>query len=88
MVRGNLLDPEHAGQAARQRAPIDPSNPAAAGYGWNLAKFGNLYGHTGELPGYNTFMAVDPVNDVTIVVWANSAPVADGRAPATMIAEP
>jgi len=86
MVRGNLLNPDMRARRLASVRSIDPSNPAAAGYGWNLAKFGSLYGHTGELPGYNTFMGMDPVNDVTVVVWANSAPVADGRAPATMIA--
>jgi len=51
-----------------------------------IAKFGNLYGHTGELPGFNTFMGNDPVNSVTLVLWTNLAPAADGRDPATTIA--
>lgn len=86
IVRGGLLNPDMQAKRLASVQSIDPSNPAAAAYGWGLAKFGNLYGHTGELPGYNAFMAMDPVHDVTIVVWANSAPVADGRAPATTIA--
>ena len=86
MVRGSLLTAEMRARRIASVQPINPDNPASAGYGWNLAKFGNLYGHTGELPGYNTFMAVDPVHDVTVVVWANCAPAADGRAPATTIA--
>jgi D-alanyl-D-alanine carboxypeptidase len=87
MVRGGLLTPDMQAKRLASVRSIDPSNPASAGYGWGLAKFGNLYGHTGELPGYNTFMGLDPVHDVTVVVWANSAPVADGRAPATTIAK-
>jgi len=86
MVRGPLLSAEMQARRIASVQSIDPSNPASAGYGWALAKFGPLYGHTGELPGYNTFMAVDPVHDVTVVVWANAAPAADGRAPATTIA--
>jgi len=86
MVRGPLLNAEMRARRIASVQSIDPSNPASAGYGWALAKFGPLYGHTGELPGYNTFMAVDPVHDVTVVVWANAAPAADGRAPATTIA--
>ena len=66
--------------------PIDPNNPNSAGYGWGIAKFGNLYGHTGELPGYNSFMGHDPVNGVTLVVWTNLAPTVDGSDPATTIA--
>ena len=86
MVRGPLLNADMRARRIASVQSIDPSNPASAGYGWALAKFGPLYGHTGELPGYNTFMAVDPVHDVTVVVWANAAPAADGRAPATTIA--
>ncbi len=87
MVRGGLLSPDMQAKRLASVQSVDPSNPASPGYGWGLAKFGNLYGHTGELPGYNTFMAMDPVHDVTVVVWANSAPIADGRAPATTIAK-
>jgi D-alanyl-D-alanine carboxypeptidase len=86
MVEGRLLGPAmQAGRLASVR-PIDPANQASPGYGWHLAKFGELYGHTGELPGYNTFAGHDPQRGITVVVWANSAPAADGRAPATTIA--
>lgn len=36
--------------------------------------------------GHNSFMGHDPVNDATLVVWANLAPAVDGRDPATTIA--
>jgi D-alanyl-D-alanine carboxypeptidase len=69
---------------------IIASNPDVpeVGYGWGLARFGTMYGHTGELPGYNTFMANDPVNHITLVVWANLAPDPGpkGLPPATTIA--
>ena len=70
----------HGGKRARSR------RPDSAGHGWAIAKFGKLYGHTGELPGYNSFMGYDPENDVTLVVWTNLAPAVDGRDPATTIA--
>ena len=66
--------------------PIDPGNPMSAGYGWGIAKFGPMFGHTGELPGYNSFMGHDPMRDVTLVIWTNLAPSVDGRDPATAIA--
>jgi D-alanyl-D-alanine carboxypeptidase len=66
--------------------PVNPDDANAAQYGWGIAKMGPLYGHTGELPGYNSFMGRDPVNDVTLVVWTNLAPAVDGRDPATSIA--
>lgn len=83
-----LLNADMQARRLESIQSVDPDDPASAGYGWALAKFGPLplYGHTGELPGYNSFMAYDPENDVTVVVWANCAPSVDGRAPATTIA--
>jgi D-alanyl-D-alanine carboxypeptidase len=46
-----------------------------------------LYGHTGEVPGFNAFAGTDPENKMTIVVWVNLEPTADGRAAATLIAK-
>ncbi|MFJ4229070.1 serine hydrolase, partial [Paenarthrobacter nicotinovorans] len=66
--------------------PTKPDDPNGASYGLGLAKFGKLYGHTGELPGFNTFMGSDPSNGVTLIVWTNLAPAADGRDPAVVIA--
>ena len=50
-----------------------------------LAQMGPMFGHTGELGGYNSFMGHDPVNDVTIVAWGNLAPTADGKGPAAYL---
>jgi D-alanyl-D-alanine carboxypeptidase len=66
--------------------PITSDNPNGALYGLGIAKFGTLYGHTGELPGFNSFMGNDPDNAVTLIVWTNLAPSVDGRDPATTIA--
>ena len=30
-----------------------------------------VYFHGGEMPGYNSFMGYDPVNDVTLIVWTS-----------------
>ncbi len=82
---GGLLSPtlQKERLASVQPAPVPLPD---ARYGWAIAKIGPLYGHTGELPGYNSFMGYDPVQKVTIVVWTNVAPAADGRPPATTIA--
>lgn len=85
MTTGKLLEPELQAQRMASLQPVGDA-PDAAGYGYSIAQFGPMYGHTGELPGFNTFMASDPVNNVTLVVWSNLAPAADGRAPATTIA--
>jgi D-alanyl-D-alanine carboxypeptidase len=84
LVGGGLLNDQM--QAARF-ASIRDTVPVQAGlgYGWNLAKFGALYGHTGELPGYNTFMGYDPVNKVTLIVWVNLGPNLDADGAGTKI---
>ena len=86
LVNGDLLDADLQQQRLNSVVAIEPSNPNSASYGLGIAKFGQLYGHTGELPGYNTFMGHDPINEVTLVVWTNLAPTIDGRDPATTIA--
>lgn len=86
MVGGKLLDPAMQAKRLASLQPVDPDDPNSPQYGWGIAKFGALYGHTGELPGYNTFMGYDPVNDVTLIVWTNLEPTPDGSAAATAIA--
>lgn len=86
LTEGGLLD--DATQALRMQSPRPTTDDPASevGYGLALARFGAVYGHTGELPGFNAFMGHDPVNDITLVVWANLAPTAQGVDPATAIA--
>lgn len=88
LVGGNdaLLDPEMQEARMNSFQSTDPENPKSVSYGWNIAQFGQFYGHTGDFPGFNSFMGYDPVNDVTLVVWANLAPAANGQGPAAWIA--
>lgn len=83
---GSVLDASMTAKRLDSVQPILADHPEI-GYGWALARFGPMYGHTGELPGYNTFMGNDPVNHVTLVVWANLAPDPSGVPPATTIAQ-
>jgi D-alanyl-D-alanine carboxypeptidase len=87
LVDGKLLNTDLQRRRLASVRPIDLKDPNSASYGWGIAKFGNLYGHTGEMPGYNAFMGHDPVNNVTVVVWTNLAPAVDGRDPAATIAK-
>lgn len=87
MVKGDLLDAETQQLRMDSVLPTDPTKEKAARYGYGMAQMGPLLGHTGELPGYNSFMGHDPVNDVTIVVWGNLAPTASGAAPAARVVE-
>jgi len=86
LVGGGALDDDM--QAARL-ASLQPTSdaPDASRYGYNLAEMGSFLGHTGELPGYNSFMGHEPRSGVTLVIWANLAPVATGVDPATTMAK-
>ena len=86
LVGGGLLSPELQQERIASVQPFDPADPASAGYGLALARFGPLYGHTGELPGTNSFMGYDPDQDITVVTWASTAPAPDGRDPAVELA--
>jgi D-alanyl-D-alanine carboxypeptidase len=55
------LDPDHDA----------PQTPARA-YGLGLGLALGWYGHTGELPGYNTVVQHRPETDTTLVVMVNS----------------
>jgi len=87
MVGGGLLSPELQQERIDSVQPVDPNKPAAANYGLALAGLGQMYGHTGELPGTNSVIAYDPVRDITVVTWATGAPAPNGKPPAVEIAQ-
>jgi D-alanyl-D-alanine carboxypeptidase len=39
----------------------------------------HVYFHGGEMPGYNSFMGYDPVNDVTLIIWTSLTVSLDGQ---------
>ena len=85
LVDGKVLDPEYQQKWLVPGGSTDPAHPDGIHYG--LAHYSiptpagtTLYGHSGEIPGFNTWMLRDPVNDITIVAWANLAPNRDDAA--------
>lgn len=84
---GTLLNPTWQRRRLDSVQPINPGSPASPGYGLGIAKFGPMYGHTGELPGFQTFTAYDPDKKITLTTWANLNAAPDGRAPASTIAQ-
>ena len=74
LADGKLLDPDMQARRIASLQSTNPAQPDAPQYGLAIAKFGALYGHTGEVPGFNTFAGTDPQNKVTIVVWVNLDP--------------
>jgi D-alanyl-D-alanine carboxypeptidase len=84
---GDLLSPTWQKRRLASVQSTDTTNPAAASYGLGIARFGPLYGHTGELPGFQSFAGYDPARGLTLVIWANLSASPDGRPPATTIAQ-
>lgn len=83
---GTLLSPGMQARRLDSVAPADASLPAGgAEYGLGIAKLGPIYGHTGELPGFNSVMGYDPQTDLTVVVWSNLGSAPNGDAVATTI---
>ena len=88
-VGGKVVGAAYQRQWLESPEPEDPGNPGGQkyGYGISLITFGpaRVYFHGGEMPGYNSFMGHDPVNDVTLVVWTNLTLSLDGQHTANSI---
>jgi len=87
LVEGVLLSDRMQQERLASVIPVDPADPNSAAYGWGIAKYGPLYGHAGELPGYQSFMGHDPERDLTIIAWGNMMTGPDGRLTANVLSE-
>jgi len=89
LVGGKLFDADYQRQWLDSLEPQDPSKPHGQKYGYGISQitFGpnSVYFHGGEMPGYNSFMGYDPVNDVTLVIWTNLTLSLDGKPTANSI---
>jgi CubicO group peptidase (beta-lactamase class C family) len=89
LVGGKLFDANHQRQWLHSLEPQDPSKPLGQKYGYGITEitFGpnNVYFHGGEMPGYNSFMGYDPVNDVTLIIWTSLTISLDGKTTANTI---
>ena len=83
LVGGKIFNADYQKQWMESPEPEDPSNPEGQkyGYGITLIAFGpnKVYFHGGEMPGYNSFMGYDPVNDVTLIIWTSLTLSLDAR---------
>ncbi len=86
LVAGGLLPADLQQLRMASFHPFPPPNDKTF-YGLGLAKFGPFYGHTGELPGFNTFMGYDPTHDITLIIWATLSASPAGDPPANVIAK-
>ncbi|MGH7838570.1 MAG: serine hydrolase domain-containing protein, partial [Candidatus Binataceae bacterium] len=89
LVGGKLFDANYQRQWLDSLEPQDPSKPLGQKYGYGMSKitFGpnSVYFHGGEMPGYNSFMGYDPVNDVTLIIWTSLTISLDGQRTANTI---
>lgn len=89
LVRGQVLDAGSQRRWFDSLAPEDPGKPDGQKYGYGITEisFGpnRLYFHGGEMPGYNSFMGHDPINDITLIVWTNLTRSVDGQVTANAI---
>jgi D-alanyl-D-alanine carboxypeptidase len=86
LVGGGLLDADLQQQRLDSVTSVRPGDPTGPGYGLALASFGPMLGHNGALPGFQSFMGHDPVQDTTLIVLANLQFAPDGAEPADAIA--
>jgi D-alanyl-D-alanine carboxypeptidase len=67
LVGGKVLAVDYQRQWLESLEPEDPDQPDGAKYGYGISQlsFGpnSVYFHGGEMPGYNSFMGYDPVNN-------------------------
>jgi D-alanyl-D-alanine carboxypeptidase len=89
LIGGKLFNADYQRQWLDSLEPEDPSKPRGQKYGYGISqiKFGpnRMYFHGGEMPGYNSFMGYDPVNDVTLVIWTSLTISLDGQPTANTI---
>ena len=75
LVGGQVLDAEYQKLWLDSPQMEKPDNPAGQwyGYGITMQTWGpnTLIYHGGETAGYNSKMAVETTNDVTLVLWTN-----------------
>jgi D-alanyl-D-alanine carboxypeptidase len=89
LAGGKLFHVDYQRQWLDSLEPQDPSKSLGQKYGYGISQitFGpnSVYFHGGEMPGYNSFMGYDPVNDVTLVIWTNLTLSLDGKPTANSI---
>jgi D-alanyl-D-alanine carboxypeptidase len=89
LAGGKLFHADYQRQWLDSLEPQDPSKPLGQKYGYGISQitFGpnSVYLHGGEMPGYNSFMGYDPVNDVTLVIWTNLTLSLDAKPTANII---
>jgi D-alanyl-D-alanine carboxypeptidase len=89
LVGGDVLDPTWQRRWLDSLRPQDPKQPDGQQYGYGISQLrwgpNRLYFHGGETPGYNSKIAYDPANQMTLVLWTNLALALDDQQPANTL---
>jgi D-alanyl-D-alanine carboxypeptidase len=89
LVGGGVLDAAWQRRWLDSLQPQDPKQPDGQQYGYGICDLrwgpNTLYFHGGETPGYNSKIAYDPANQMTLVVWTNMALSPDEQQPANTL---
>lgn len=72
VVGDELLGPEMQAERIASMQSMGAAFPPDHTYGYGLQEANGWWGHTGELPGFNTFMYHHVDQDLTVVVLVNS----------------
>lgn len=87
LTGGEFLSEELQAERMASILPMPSApDPENWGYGLGIAKLHGLFGHNGQIPGYNSYMGADPEKGITVIIWANVAPNAEGKSPADQLA--
>jgi D-alanyl-D-alanine carboxypeptidase len=87
MGDGSLLNAEWQRKRLNSLQPVNPQEPNAGAYGLAIVKLGPMYGHTGELPGFQSFCGYDPDKKNGLVVLANLNAAPNGDPVASTISK-
>ena len=89
LIDGQLINAEYQNQWLNNMMPQDSNDPSSQLYGHGIADLvyqgHRMYLHTGQIPGYNSAMLYDPINQITIVAWTNLALSVSGVLPVEVI---
>ena len=89
LVAGEVLDATWQRRWLDSLQPQDPAQPGGQRYGYGISELrwgpNAVYFHGGETPGFNSKIAYDPANQMTLVVWTNLAVSLDDQQPANTL---
>lgn len=89
LAGGRLLDADMQRRWRDSLKPEDPAKPDGQRYGFGISELrwgpNQILFHGGETPGYNSKIAHDAANELSLVIWTNMALSLDEQQPANTL---